>query len=337
MTINPLPDARKVLILAPHPDDESIGCGGTIALYSSKGIDVHLAVISSGENIALEYSKDIDIAAVRRRELEVSSQILGIKNVYFLGFPDGQLALNKEGIEEKLKEIIDKINPDIIFAPCPFEHHADHRAVSEAAISFLIKGCAFKVAFYSVYGTIRLNTLVDISNVMSIKERAVKSYYFSLFRQPDLFNESIKGFNRFWSFYVRRLGYYEAFWVVSSPLTHFEIYNWLTYGMDSAKSRSLSNLKTGDSLIFELNKSYNLLSCKETELKTKESELMEMYRTRQEDKERLAESNRQLEEMRSSLIWRIAGKYYSVRDSLLPKGSLIRNIYNRIMLFIKGG
>jgi len=337
MTINPPPDAQKVLVLAPHPDDETIGCGGTIALYSSKGVDVHLAVISPGENIALEYSEDIDIAAVRRQELEVSSQILGIQNVYFLGFPDGQLALNKEGIEEKLKDIIDEINPDIIFAPCPFEHHADHRAVSEVAISFLIKGCTFRIAFYGVYGTIRLNTLVDISNVISIKKRAVKSYYFSLFRQPDLFNESIEAFNRFWSFYTRRLGYYEAFWVVSGPLTHSEIYNWLTYGMDGAVSRSLSNLKTVDSLIFELDKNYNLLSCKENELISKEAELLEMYRTRQEDMARLAESNQQLEEMRSSLIWRIAGKYYSVRDSLLPKGSLIRNIYNRIMLFIKGG
>lgn len=332
MTINPLPNAKKVLVLAPHPDDESLGCGGIIALYSSKGVEVHLAVISSGENIVIEFTGDKDISDVRRQELEDSSLILGIKEIRFLGFPDGQLALHKDRIEEKLREIINEINPDIIFAPSPLDHHDDHRAVADIAISFLAERCVFKVAFYEVYETIRFNTLIDISDVVTVKEQAIKNYHYSLMRQPELYNEAIKGLNRFRSFHARQVGYYEAFWIVSNPLTHAEVYTWLTYGMDNAEIRFLSSLKAVDTLLFELNKSYDLLSSKESELKSKEAEIMEMDKTRLQ----LAELNSRLQDMQKSLIWKFAGKYYKVRDILLPEGGMLRNIYNRILLFIKG-
>lgn len=323
-----LPKAHKVLVLAPHPDDEAIGCGGTIALYSSIGAEVYLALISSGENIVVEFEGDIDIAETRRRESEASAQILGIKKIHLLGFPDGQLTLHKDGIEEKLRKIIHEINPDIIFAPSPFDYHDDHRSVSEVAIRFLTEGCVFKTAFYEVYGTIRFNTLVDISSVLTIKENAIRSYYYSLYKKPDIYCEAIKGFNRFRTFYTGQSGYYEAFWIISSPFSHSEICSWHTYGIDT-ESKFLSITKTVDKLIFELNKSHSLLDDKEAEIRQMEKDFFEI-------KQQLADLNLQLKEMQSSFIWRLAKKYYHFRDTLLPEGSSLRNIYNRLVLLVKG-
>jgi len=330
MTINPLPYAQKVLVLAPHPDDESIGCGGTIALYSSKGVDVHLAVISSGENIAREFVGDIDVAEARCREMEAASRILGIKEVYSLGFPDGQLALHKEGIEEKLREIISDINPDIIFAPSPFDSHDDHRAVSEVAINFLIGGCLFKVAFYEVYGTVRFDTLIDISSVISIKENAIKNYHYSLMRQPELYNESIKGLNRFRSFYARKLGYYEAFWLVSGKMTQSEIYSWLTYGMDEPAIKFLSKLNTVDKLLVEIDKKNQILQLRE-------AEISEVIKAKTKAFAEVSELKSKIEAMEKSLLWRFGSKYYAMRDRILPEGSFQRNIYNHLLKCLKKG
>lgn len=325
-----LPSANKILILAPHPDDEALGCGGTIALYSSNGVDVHLAVISSGENISKEFVGDIDIAQVRRREMEAASRILGIKEIRFLGFPDGQLALHIDGIGERLREIIDEINPDIIFVPSPLDYHNDHRAVSDVALQFLIEGCSFKVAFYEVYGTVRFNTLIDISDVIGVKEEAIKNYHYSLMRKPELFNESMKGLNRFRSFYAGKSGYYEAFWVVSERMTRSDVYAWLTYGMNDPATSFLSTLRTVDKLLLEIDG-------KNQALLLKEAKIAELTKANKEALDELGELKIRLQDVQNSLFWRFANRYYRIRDALLPKDSMFRNIYNRILLFIKGG
>lgn len=248
MFIDALPTAKKVLVLAPHPDDESLGCGGTIALYSSSGADVHLAVVSNGENIEGECFKDIDISEVRRQEVMASSEILGIKDVRFLEFPDGQLSMCVDALEKKFETVINEISPDIVFAPSPVEHHDDHRAVSEAVMRFVTKGCTFKAAFYEVYGTVRFNTLIDISAVSAVKQRAIQNYHYSLFGQPQVYNEAIKGLNSFRAFYTGQSSYYEAFWLISSPLTPSDVFEWLTYGMNEKTIKALSCPEIADKI-----------------------------------------------------------------------------------------
>ncbi len=330
MTVHELPPAKKVLILTPHPDDESFGCGGTIALYTSKGIEVNLAVISSGESIPKKFTGVNDILKAREDETLEASKVLGINNVYFLGFPDGSLALYKDDIGVRLSKLINDIEADIIFAPSPFDNHDDHIALSEIAIKFIETGCAFKVAFYEVYGTIRFNLLIDVSNVLAIKESAIRKYHYSLFEQPELFVESVRGLNRFRTFHARQAGYYEAFWLVSGRMTKSEIYSWLTYGLDEPAIKFLSKLKAVDKLLVEIDKKNQILQLRE-------AEISEAIKAKTKAFAEVSELKSKIEAMEKSLLWRFGSKYYAMRDRILPEGSFQRNIYNHLLKCLKKG
>src|SRR3990172_9185491 len=315
-----LPEAKRVLVLAPHPDDETLGCGGSIALYASSGVELHLAVISDGGKISHEFEdKGVDVVETRKRECAEAARMLGIKQTYFLGFPDGDLKSFKHEIEIKLSEIIAGFRPDIVFSPSPLDYHSDHIAVSEIALRLLNKVSGMKVAFYEVYETIRFNVLVDITSVMDVKAKVISGYKYSLFHSPEIFSEAVKGLNRFRSFYTRQVKYYEAFWIVSMPLDINGILNWLTYGTMEADPAVvfLSKIKTVDELFFELGKNSSLL-------KEKESEITSLKTRIKKGEGDLFELKARLEAINGSLWWRLAIKFYRGKDILLPEGSAIR-------------
>ncbi len=329
--MNSLPDAKRVLILAPHPDDEALGCGGTIALYASSGADVHVAIISDGGKISHEFSDaGIDIIETRRQESIAASAVLGIRQTYFLGFPDGELESFKDGIRLKVESIVEQFRPDIIFSPSPVDYHADHIAVSDIALGLLNAVHGIRVAFYEVYETIRFNTLIDVSGVMDIKEKAVLEYHASLFNAPEIFFDAIKGLNRFRSFYTRENKSYEAFWIISGAVEKSEIINWLNYGMkeDDPASVFLAKIRTVDKLLFELKKCRDLLTGKEAEIQEQKAVIWSR------EKE-ILESGKILEDITKSLAWRLAKRFYGIRDKLLPEGSGIRKFYNKIISHAK--
>ncbi len=323
------PEAKRVLVLAPHPDDETLGCGGTIALYTSMERDVCLAVVSDGGGITLEY-EDIDIVDARKQETLAASRVLGIDETHFLGFPDGALMSHREDITARVETIIRDFGPDIVFAPSPIDFHDDHRAVSEIALRILSMFPGMRVAFYEVYGTIRFNILVEISPVLSKKREAVLVYQHSLFRCPEVILDAVEGLNRFRSIYTHRKGHYEAFWVVSKPTDTTEVIQWLTYGMKREEPHQMlfPRLKAVDELIFELKNCNDMLANKDSE----------MLRLKASLEEGLREINRldaNLENMAGSLIWRFGMHLYKVRDKILPKGSKGRKMYNRIISRMK--
>lgn len=189
----PVPLAKKVLVLAPHPDDETLGCGGTIALYVLNGAAVHSAIISDGGKIAHEFEdEDINIVTMRKKESLAAAKILGTQQTHFLGYPDGELRKYKDEILQKLEDIIEEFNPDIIFSPSPTDYHDDHITISAIAMELLNKTRGFRVAFYEVYGTVRFNSIVDISSVLELKRKAILSYHYSLFRTPEIFLKRLK-------------------------------------------------------------------------------------------------------------------------------------------------
>ncbi len=322
---DPFADVARVLVLAPHPDDEALGCGGTVALYASKGVEVRVAVISDGGKIANEFAdEDIDIVAARKEESLAASGILGVRETYFLGFPDGQLNAHEGKITAKLAEIVGHYRPDIIFAPSPVDFHEDHIAVSEIAAGLLMNPHAMKVAFYEVYETIRFNTLVDISDFIDVKEKAVLCYQYSLFRHPEIYVEAAKALNRFRSFYTRADRYYEALLIISRPTERGELLQWLTYApKGDSTSLFLSRLKVVDELLFEIRKYYDTLQSREADIR----ELRSLLGSKEK---RIEELQTDLDRMMGSLPWRMAVKFYSVRDRLLPAGSQRRRIYERI-------
>jgi LmbE family N-acetylglucosaminyl deacetylase len=312
-----LPDARRALVLSPHPDDETMGCGGTLALYAARGAEIHVAVISDGGKVYPEGTPEaVDIVSTRKREALDAARVLGVAHVHFLDFPDGELQLHKDNIAAKIEEIISRTTPDIVFVPSPLDSHEDHRAVSSAAIGCLDRMGNIKFAFYEVYGTIRFNALVDIAAVLEMKEKAMLNYPRSLYDTPQAFVEVIKGFNRFRSLYAGGKGFYEAFWIIDRPLSKTEIVDWLTYhdGQDALNTVQESNEDAIAKLSAEIAAKTDILAVTARDL---------------------SEANKKIDTIAKSIPWRLAMKFYRARDVLLPGGSLRRRVYENLIGLLK--
>lgn len=137
----------KVLMIAPHPDDEVLGCGGTIKKYSENGDEVFLCIVTKA------YTPDWSEVFIKNRKKEIDSTVavLGIKKVYFLNFPTVKLdTVPQKQLNDAISEIISEVNPEIIFIPFSGDINKDHRLVSESALVALRPkpGSLVKKVFY---------------------------------------------------------------------------------------------------------------------------------------------------------------------------------------------
>jgi LmbE family N-acetylglucosaminyl deacetylase len=137
MPIEPerIPNERCLLAVFAHPDDESFGCGGTLARYAAEGCRVHLITATRGE--AGEIAEGVqatkaNLAEVRERELECACAALGIEKPHLLGYIDGQLTIVHQGqAVAKLVRLIRTLRPQVVltFGPDGIYGHYDHIAV----------------------------------------------------------------------------------------------------------------------------------------------------------------------------------------------------------------
>ncbi len=127
----------NILVIAPHPDDESIGCGGTICLHTDRGDYVAAVFLTSGEFALSDLPRE-KAWVIREGEAQESADILGITSVTFLRRPDHYLG---DGIEEaatELRLLLERQQPQLIYLPHAYEGHSDHRAcqpIVQAALS----------------------------------------------------------------------------------------------------------------------------------------------------------------------------------------------------------
>ncbi len=128
---------RSILLVFAHPDDESFGVSGTVKKYTQQGVPVDLVCATRGEKGArLDVTATIDTGTAREAELRTAAAIVGIRDIYFLGYIDGEL--DKADVEEvvnKMTDIIRRIQPEIVitFGPDGISGHSDHIAVGKAA------------------------------------------------------------------------------------------------------------------------------------------------------------------------------------------------------------
>lgn len=124
----------SVLVIAPHPDDETIGCAVAIMRKVDAGATVHIVIASDGERSRRRFSYERDeLASIRRREALTAIERLGVplENVTFLGLPDGQLADHEGELRSRLSELMDQAPTDQIFAPALADAHPDHRVTAQ--------------------------------------------------------------------------------------------------------------------------------------------------------------------------------------------------------------
>jgi N-acetyl-1-D-myo-inositol-2-amino-2-deoxy-alpha-D-glucopyranoside deacetylase len=141
-----------LLAVLAHPDDESFGMGGTLAIYASRGVDVHLVCATRGEvgEVPPELLKGFEsIAKLRESELRCAAGILGLADVHFLGFRDSGMpgspdnihpqALAAQPLDEvaaKVVRIVRELKPQVVltFDPIGGYRHPDHIAIQRATV-----------------------------------------------------------------------------------------------------------------------------------------------------------------------------------------------------------
>jgi len=182
----------KILVIASHPDDEVLGCGGTIARHREKGDDVYLCIATKA------YTPDWseDFIKNRVKEIEKSNKILGIKRTYFLGFPTAKLdTISQKELNEAIAKIVNEVNPNIAYIPFKGDLNKDHRLLFESALVAL-RPINLRIKRIMSYETIsetewgqeievfKPNIYVDISDTFNIKISAMKEYKSELKKPP---------------------------------------------------------------------------------------------------------------------------------------------------------
>ncbi len=125
---------RSALVLAPHPDDETLGCGATIMRKVAGGTAVTVVVVTDGQHSHAAMAPQA-LAALRREEMTEAGRRLGLKPdaVRWAGFVDGQLTAREHDLEAVLRELLEELRPDEVYTTCAAEPHPDHAALGRAA------------------------------------------------------------------------------------------------------------------------------------------------------------------------------------------------------------
>lgn len=208
--MTPLADEeiKRILVVMAHPDDCDFGAGGTIALWTKKGIDVSYCIVTNGDQggEASEFSLE-DMAKVRQREQREAGKVLGVSQVTYLNYRDGSLVPTLELRKEIVREIR-RAKPDRMVVQSPernweriFASHPDHLAAGEAAIQAVYPDARNPYAFTDliesgfepwrvrelwITGSPHPNHFVDITETFSKKMDALKAHVSQTAHNPEL-------------------------------------------------------------------------------------------------------------------------------------------------------
>lgn len=123
----------RMAVVAPHPDDEILGCGGTMARAAQAGAEVHVVVVTRGQPPQF----DAAFVAQIRAETRAAHVQIGVKDTHFLDFPAAALdQVPRADLNAALGEALGSIAPDILFVPFVGDIHLDHQIVFNAAMVY---------------------------------------------------------------------------------------------------------------------------------------------------------------------------------------------------------
>ncbi len=192
-TLLPIPDilnAKELIVFSPHPDDNEVGAGATIAKLIRSGCHVTYVIATKGqagsEDPALGPE---ELSQIRKREQQEALNILGGGRVIFLDYPDTQLREHETALGQDVVRVIREVHPDFVMSPdpwLPYEAHPDHRTLGHAVATGVIMA-PFALAFpeagpptpspsLAFYGSAWPNTLVDVTETFDAKIQALQAH-----------------------------------------------------------------------------------------------------------------------------------------------------------------
>ena len=187
---------RVAMAVYAHPDDADVAAGGVMALWAAQGCEVHLVVVCDGSKGAHgSKATPESMREVRRDELELAADLLGVRQVHRLEVPDGDVS-NSAELRARLVGLIRGSRPEVILAPDPtatffggvYVNHRDHRetgwALLDAAapaaampLYFPEQGPAHQVSRLLLSGTHEPDVAIDVSATIDVKVKAVLAHH----------------------------------------------------------------------------------------------------------------------------------------------------------------
>jgi LmbE family N-acetylglucosaminyl deacetylase len=234
---------QQVLVLAPHMDDEVLGCGGTLRRHILSGTAVTVVYMTDGRRglpdvyyqglpKAVIAEKERTLVVTRKDEAVRATNIIGILERIFLDNPDSQLEPSLKVVGQ-VQNILQQRQPTVIYHPSLLDLHPDHWATNRVLYAATKK---FRFASdwhpvyrgYEVWTPLVANRLVDISEVIKTKEEAIEQFESQL--SHTNFVRTILGLNAYRSLYHSHgRGYAEAFYE-STPDFYCQLFQRLSLG-----------------------------------------------------------------------------------------------------------
>lgn len=202
-----LPPGSRWLVIAPHPDDEAIGCGGTMAKGAAAGKEVTVLFLTGGEHGNPGEDPDLQLAARRREEARSACGILRTAEPVFWDLPDLGVKPAAEAVA-RMQALLAELGSETIFCPSPFERHPDHVGAFEI-LRDALAGRDADCWLYEVWSPLFSNYGVDITSFGERKAAAIRAYPSQL-RNVDYVEKNL-GMNAFRSLTYPGVRYAEAF------------------------------------------------------------------------------------------------------------------------------
>jgi LmbE family N-acetylglucosaminyl deacetylase len=181
---------KKILVIAPHPDDEVLGCGGTVKKHIKEGDDAFLCIVTKtyAPDWTEKYRKDKLI------DIKKSNAVLGFKKTYFFGFPTVKLdTIGQKELNDTIGSVIKEVDPDVLYIPYVGELNQDHRLVFEACLvsarplgNKIKKILAYETFSGAAWGVKQFvpTVFVDITGTLKDKLKAMSCYRSEVKKYP---------------------------------------------------------------------------------------------------------------------------------------------------------
>ncbi len=208
-------DSKKIVVIAPHPDDDILGAGGTLLKAKSLGAEVHIIYVTNGSPSKSE--------KIKKETLDVCEEAKFIP--HFLNFEPRKINVHDNKAIKNVTNIINEINPKVIFISFFLDNHVDHRSVN-----YLLYNCISSENFrnnieiwsYQIYSSILPNIIVDVTDMINKKSKLIDIWE-SVSKFNDLAHYML-GVNASNSIYLKKSKqklYGEAFFVL--PISEYMI------------------------------------------------------------------------------------------------------------------
>ena len=190
---------KKILIIGAHPDDEILGCGGTVARLVQEGCEAYTLLLGEGKVARYEkLDKATRLKEVNtlRKEAKMANDAIGVKKVYFSDFPDNSFdSVPLIDIIKTIEKIKIELRPDIVFTNYDKDLNIDHKITYQAVITATrpVQGESVKEVYafevlssteWSYPTTFSPDTFFDISQTIDTKLKAIRAYKSELRKYP---------------------------------------------------------------------------------------------------------------------------------------------------------